>query len=169
MGVNHRQGTDDMSRPPGARSSSDVDDDPNLHLRPVSRPWSRAVGLLLLAGMVGLTLVIVYATLPGILAPGSSEPFTSSSLIFLLMLIVAWGICWQAGWRLLLDRSGEPGALFSWLVWLAMGVVLLTLTGLAAGLWLADGPPSGRELYVLVSMGCLGGWCLWLAWQRRGR
>ncbi len=165
----HERGAAGMSEPQESRPSGDVGDDPNPYLQPVSRMWSRAAGVLLLAGMVALTVVIGQATVPRFLGDGPHAPFTSSSLIFILMLLVAWGFCWQAGWRLVLGQGGEPGSLFSWPVWLAIGVVLLTLTALAAGLWLADGPPGGREMYVLLSMASLGGWCLWLAWQRRGR
>ena len=154
-----------LTEPPGVRPV----DEPNPYLQPLSPLWSRAVGAVLLAVMVGLTLLIGYATLPHIFASAAHAPFNSSTLIFLLMLLVAWGFCWQAGWRLLLGRGGEPGSLFSWLVWLAIGVVLLTLTALMAWLLLAAGRPSGRELYLLLSMACLGGWCLWFAWQRRAR
>ncbi len=115
--------------------------------------------------MLGTSALIAFLVMPLFGPPAARAPFTSSTLIILLVLLVMWGFCWQAGWRLLLGRSDHPGSLFSWPVWLAIGVMLLTLTSLVAAIKVRDDSIGDLDVYMLLSMSGLGGWCLWLAWQ----
>ncbi|MFA5941903.1 MAG: hypothetical protein WC809_21340 [Sinimarinibacterium sp.] len=58
-------------------------------------------------------------------------------------------------------------------VWLALGVVPLTLTAIIAMLRLAARAHgrmdawTQRDLQVILFGGGIGGWCLWLAWKAR--
>jgi hypothetical protein len=142
-------------------------DDANLYLLPVPTAFARMAGVVLLMAAVGLTGLFGYGLLGWWRHPDARAPFTSSALIFLLMRLVVLGFCAQAGWRLVVSRAHRPGALFSWPLWLALGVLLLTLTALVAVLRLTVGAPTERDVEVALFGGGLGGWCLWLAWVRR--
>ncbi len=139
------------------------------YLQPVPITWSRAAGGILLIASIVLAIFLVYGLVQRWSDDGAIVPASSSELIFQLMLVVIWGFCAQAGWRLVFSRSRRPGALFSWVVWLALGAVLLTLTAMIAVLRLAAaGAWTQRDLQVILFGGGIGGWCLWLAWKARG-
>jgi hypothetical protein len=149
--------------------SSDGRDDGDLYLAPVSLAWSRAAGVALLLAAGGLALFLGYGLFRRWSNGEPVAPATSSELIFLLMLVVVWGFCAQAGWRLVFSRSRRPGSLFSWVVWLALGAVLFTLTAIIATMRLAAaGAWTQWDLQVILFGGGIGGWCLWLAWKARG-
>jgi hypothetical protein len=153
------------SQPP-SQSSDEPGDAADLYLQPVPVAWSRAAGVVLLIAAIGSAAVLGYGLLQRWSQAGSIAPTSSSELIFELMLVVLWGFCAQAGWRLVFSRARRPGALFSWVVWLALGAVLLTLTGIIALLRLAAaGAWNQRDLQVILFGGGIGGWCLWLAWK----
>lgn len=157
-----------MIEPSNERSSTPLEIDENRLLRPVPMWWSRLAGAVLLVAAAGLTAVIAWLVVLSVRNP-VAVPFTSSTLIFLLILLVAWAFCAQAGWRLLRGPVGGPGSLVSWVVWLALGVLLLTLAALMTVSVFAEGPPTGHQLYVLLVIGTLGAWCLRFAWRGRGR
>jgi hypothetical protein len=141
----------------------------DTYLQPVPLAWSRAVGVVLVIVAVGIAVFIGYDLSQRLSNGESNAPATSAELIFQLMLVVVWGFCAQAGWRLVFSRSREPGALFSWVVWLALGVVLFTFTAIIGMLRLAAaGAWTQRDLQVILFGGGIGGWCLWLAWKARG-
>jgi hypothetical protein len=141
----------------------------DTYLQPVPLAWSRAVGVVLVIVAVGIAVFIGYDLSQRLSNDEPIAPATSSELIFQLMLVVLWGFCAQAGWRLVFSRSREPGALFSWVVWLALGVVLFTFTAIIGMLRLAAaGAWTQRDLQVILFGGGIGGWCLWLAWKARG-
>ena len=138
------------------------------YLEPVPLAWSRAAGVVLLIAAVGLAVFVGLGLIHRWSSGEGIAPATSSELIFQLMLVVVWGFCAQAGWRLVFSRARRPGSLFSWVVWLALGAVLLTLTGIIALLRLAAaGAWNERDLQVILFGGGIGGWCLWLAWKAR--
>jgi hypothetical protein len=148
--------------------SSDGQDDGGLYLAPVPAAWSRAAGVVLLLAAGGLALYLGYDLVRQWTNGEPVTPATSSELIFLLMLVVVWGFCAQAGWRLVFSRTRRPGALFSWVVWLALGAVLFTLTAIIATMRLAAaGAWTQWDLQVILFGGGIGGWCLWLAWKAR--
>jgi hypothetical protein len=152
---------------PNAGSRSVDSDDANLYLLPVPTAFARVAGIVLLAAAVGLTALFGYGLFGWWRHPEARAPFTSSALIFQLMRLVVLGFCAQAGWRLVFSRAHRPGALFSWPLWLALGVLLLTLTGLVTMLRVTVGALTERDVEVVLFGGGLGGWCLWLAWVRR--
>ena len=153
----------------GARCLSDDQDNANLYLEPVPLAGSRAAGGVLLIAAGGIAVFLGYGLIQRLSNGEGVAPATSAELIFQLMLVVVWGFCAQAGWRLVFSRSRRPGALFSWLVWLALGAVLFTLTVIIAMLRLAAaGAWTQRDLQVILFGGGIGGWCLWLAWKARG-
>jgi len=152
--------------------SSDGQNDGDLYLAPVPAAWSRATGVVLLVAAGGLVMFLGDGLLQRWSQAGTIAPTSSSGLIFLLMLVVVWGFCAQAGWRLVFSRTRRPGALFSWVVWLALGAVLFTLTAIIATMRLAAaGAWTQWDLQVILFGGGIGGWCLWLAWKagRGGR
>jgi hypothetical protein len=143
-------------------------DNADTYLQPVPLAWSRAVGVVLLIAAVAIAVFLGYDLFQRWSNGQSIAPANSAQLIFQLMLVVAWGFCAQAGWRLVFSRSRRPGALFSWVVWLALGVVLFTITGIIAMLRLAAaGAWTQGDLQVILFGGGIGGWCLWLAWKAR--
>lgn len=158
-----------MTAEPDKNLPSDDRDDGDLYLQPVSLGWSRAVGGVLLTAAVGLAVFLGYGLFQRWSNAESMAPASSSALIFALLLVVVWGFCAQAGWRLVFSRARRPGALFSWIVWLALGAVLFTLTLIIALLRLqAASAWDERDIQVILFGGGIGAWCLWLAWKARG-
>jgi hypothetical protein len=150
-------------------ASTDDQDNANLYMEPVPLAWSRVVGVVLLIMAAGLVVFVGYGLIQRLSNGESIAPATSSELIFQLMLVVVWGFCAQAGWRLVFSHERRAGALFSWVVWFVLGVALFTLTAIIAMLRLAAaGAWSQRDLQVILFGGGIGGWCLWLAWKSRG-
>ena len=138
------------------------------YLEPVSAAWSRAAGAVLLVAAVALAVFLGLGLVRRWSSGEAIAPATSSELIFQLMLVVVWGFCAQAGWRLVFSRSRRPGSLFSWVVWLALGATLFALTAIIATLRLvAAGAWTQWDLQVILFGGGIGGWCLWLASKAR--
>jgi hypothetical protein len=91
------------------------------YLEPVAGAWARAAGYLLLIAAVVLTAVLGIGAY-GYLGPeGAERTFTSSTLIYSLVLLALCGICWQAGYRLACRRPYATGTLFSRVAWFAIG------------------------------------------------
>jgi hypothetical protein len=156
----------DAAERPGEVKAPVGDDDANSYLAPLPVTWSRAAGAVLLVAAAALAVVLGYDLVRRWTNGEAIAPTTSSELIFQLMLVVVWGFCAQAGWRLAFSRSRRPGSLFSWVVWLALGAVLFTLTAVIALLRLAAaGAWTQWDLQVMLFGGGIGGWCLWLAWK----
>jgi hypothetical protein len=156
----------DVAERPGEVKAPAGRDDADSYLTPLPAAWSRAAGAVLLIAAAGLAAFFGYNLLGRWSSGESIAPASSSELIFQLMLVVVWGFCAQAGWRLAFSRSRRPGSLFSWVVWLALGAVLFTLTAIIALLRLAAaGAWTQWDLQVILFGGGIGGWCLWLAWK----
>jgi hypothetical protein len=158
-----------MREPTGLDSRSDESSEPNPYLLPVSTGWARAVGIVLLIAAAVLAVLLGYVLIAPILHTEAREPITSSTLIFLLMLVAALGFSAQAGWRLAVSRAHRPGSLFSWPTWLALAALVFTLTAIVATLRMTAGALTERDLQVILFGGGLGGWCLWLAWRSSRR
>lgn len=140
----------------------------NSYFDPVASVWSRAAGVALLAAAAGLTAALGYAFFGNVVNEATRRSFTSSSLIFGLILLALCGICWQAGFRLAFNRPGRNGSLFSRPAWLAIGSGLIVVTALMAYAILVARSPTGLDYWVIVTLGALGVWCIILAF-RTGR
>jgi len=92
--------------------------------------------------------------------------FTSSALIFDLILLALCGCCWQAGYRLALDRPGPNGSLFSRPGWAAIGAGLSGMAGLMAFAILATRSMQWNDVYVVTGLVSFGVWCFVLAFRR---
>ena len=92
--------------------------------------------------------------------------FTSSSLIFGLILLALCGICWQAGYRLVFGRPDRSGTLFSRPAWFAIGTGLVVITTLMAVVIVEARRPSLLDVQVILFLGGIGVWCLVLALRR---
>ena len=111
-----------------------------------------------------------YNVLALVSADDGPGPLTSSSVIFALILLALCGICWQAGYRLALNRPDRSGTLFSRPAWLAIGTGLVVITALMAVVILAARRPTLLDVQVILFLGGIGVWCLVLAlrWPRDG-
>ena len=139
---------------------------PNPYLLPVSRVWRRVAGVALLVAGVGLTAVLGYDVLGFVTAGDGQRRLTSSSVIFALILLALCGICWQAGYRLALDRPDRSGTLFSRPAWFAIGTGLIVVTALMAAVILAARRPTPLDTQVVLFLGGIGVWCVVLAVRR---
>lgn len=132
----------------------------NPYLTPVAKTWRRVAGVALLFAGAGLTVVLGYEAIDFVLHEESRRALTSSSLIFALILLALAGICWQAGYRLALDRPDRSGTLFSRPAWLAIGVGLVVNTGIMAAVILSARPPTIVDVQVILFLGGVGVWCV---------
>ena len=139
----------------------------NPYLQPVGRTWARVAGIALLVAGAGLTVVLGWQFLDLVLHETVRRAFTSSSLIFGLILLALCGICWQAGYRLAFDRPDRSGTLFSRPAWLAIGTGLIVITMLMAVVIVESRRTSVLDVQVILSLGGIGVWCLVLALRRR--
>lgn len=138
----------------------------NPYLEPVASSWARAAGLLLLVMAFGLTAVLAWGV-AGFFGPGAANrPFTSSTLIFGLILLALCGICWQAGYRLAFRRPDRSGTLFSRPAWLAIGVGLVVITALMAIVIARGRGLNLLDAQFLLFIGGIGVWCVVLAFRR---
>ena len=142
---------------------------PDSYFDPVSSVWSRGAGLVLLAAAAGLTAVLGYAIFDLVLNEATRRSFTSSSLVFGLILLALCGICWQAGFRLAFKRPGRNGSLFSRPAWFAIGTALIVVAALMAYAVVSARRVTGLDLWVVITLGALGVWCLVLALRSRTR
>ena len=139
----------------------------NPYLEPVANRWARIAGIALLLAAVGLTVTLVYQARGLISGVGGHGSFTSSTLVFGLILLALCGMCWQAGYRLALRRPDRNGMLFSRPAWLAIGTALVVITALMAAVILEARRPTLLDVQVILFLGGIGVWCLVLA--SRGR
>ena len=93
----------------------------------------------------------------------SRRAVTISTVIFGLILLALCGICWQAGYRLVLNRPDRSGTLFSRPAWLAIGTGLVVITVLMAISIYAARRPTLLDVQVLLFLGGIGVWCVVLA------
>jgi vacuolar-type H+-ATPase subunit I/STV1 len=135
-------------------------------LEPVAAVWARVAGIAMLLAGAGLTAVLGYLVFDAVLHEQSRRALTSSSVIFGLILLALCGICWQAGYRLVVQRSGRPGALFSRPAWFAIGAGLIVITALMAAVVSRARGPTLLDLQVVLFLGGIGVWCLVLALRR---
>ena len=141
----------------------------NPYLEPVSSTWVRAAGVVLLAAALALTAAIAWGAW-GYVGPGApGRPFNSSTLIFGLILIALCGMCWQAGYRLAFGRPDRTGTLFSRPAWFAIGTALIVVAALMAYAVVSARRVTGLDLWVVITLGALGVWCLVLALRSRTR
>jgi hypothetical protein len=138
----------------------------NPYLEPVAPWWARAAGIVLLVAATGLTAFLAHALFDLVAHADSRRAVNSSTLVFGLILCALCGICWQAGWRLALQRSGRAGALFSRPAWFAIGAGLVVITALMAAVILNARPPTLLDVQVILFLGGIGVWCLVLALRR---
>lgn len=132
----------------------------NPYLTPVAKAWRRVAGIALLVSGAGLTAVLGYEALGFMLHEESRRALTSSSLIFALILLALSAICWQAGYRLALDRPDRSGTLFSRPAWLAIGLGLVVITGVMAAVILSVRRPTVVDIQVILFLGGIGVWCV---------
>ncbi len=142
---------------------------PDSYFDPVATAWSRGVGIVLLVAAAGLTAVLGYAIFEFASGEAARRGFTSSTLIYGLILLALCGICWQAGFRLARARPGDAGSLFSRPAWFAIGTALIVVAALMAYAILSVRRPTGLDAWVVVTLGALGVWCLVLAFRSRTR
>jgi len=142
---------------------------PDSYFDPVATAWSRGAGIVLLVAAAGLTAVLGYAAVGLAFDEATRRGFTSSSLIYGLILLALCGICWQAGFRLAFARPGRNGSLFSRPAWFAIGTALLVVAVLMAYAIVSARRLGGLDVWVIVTLGALGVWCLVLAFRPRAR
>jgi hypothetical protein len=140
---------------------------PDSYFDPVATAWSRGAGIVLLVAAAGLTAVLGYAIFGLASDEATRRGFTSSSLIFGLILLALCGICWQAGFRLAFARPDNSGSVFSRPAWFAIGTALIVVAALMAWAIVSARRPSGLDVWVIVTLGALGVWCLVLAFRAR--
>ena len=139
----------------------------NPYLEPVAPRWARVAGIALLLAAAGLTVTLGYMAFDRITGIGSQGAFTSSTLVFGLILLALCGMCWQAGYRLAFRRPDRSGMLFSRPAWFAIGAGLVVITALMAGVILKVRRPTLLDVQVILTLGGIGVWCLVLALRRR--
>ena len=139
----------------------------NPYLEPVARTLARVAGIVLLVAGAGLTAVLGFQLFDLVLHETVRRAFTSSSLIFGLILLALCGICWQAGYRLAFDRPDRSGTLFSRPAWLAIGTGLIVITMLMAMVIVESRRTSVLDVQVILFLGGIGVWCVVLALRRR--
>jgi hypothetical protein len=138
----------------------------NPYLEPVAGAWARAAGYLLLIAAVVLTAVLGIGAC-GYLGPERADPaFSSSTLIYGLVLLALCGICWQAGYRLAFRRPDATGTLFSRVAWVAIGTGLVVLTALMAVVIARGRGLTLLDMQFILFVGGIGVWCLVLACRR---
>lgn len=138
----------------------------NPYLEPVASGWVRAAGILLLVAAVALTATLAIGAYGYVGPGGAGRTFTSSTLIFGLVLLALCGICWQAGYRLALRRPGPGGMLFSRIAWFAIGMGLVVLTALMAVVIARGRGLTLLDIQFILFVGGIGVWCLVLAFKR---
>ncbi|HEX7374541.1 MAG TPA: hypothetical protein VF277_06175 [Steroidobacteraceae bacterium] len=138
----------------------------NPYLQPVPSRWARIAGVVLLAAGVGLMATLLYTLYEFMGNAGERRSFTSSSLLFALVLVTLCAMCWQAGYRLACGSAARFGSLFSRPAWFAIGLALTVLTALMAGTIIASRGLTLLDVQVILFLGGIGVWCLVLAMKR---
>jgi hypothetical protein len=139
----------------------------NPYLEPVASSWARVAGIALLLAAAGLTVTLVYLAFDRIGSPAGHGAFTSSTLVFGLILLALCGMCWQAGYRLAFRRPDRSGMLFSRPAWFAIGTGLVVIAALMAAAILKARRPTLLDVQVILTLGGIGVWCLVLAMRGR--
>lgn len=139
----------------------------NPYLEPVASTWVRVAGVVLLIAALALTVVVFYGLLGLVGLGGGVRPFTSSTLIFGLILLALCGMCWQAGYRLAFRRPDRTGTLFSRPAWFAIGTGLVVITALMAVVIARGRGLNLFDVQFILFFGGIGVWCLVLAFRRR--
>jgi len=139
----------------------------NPYLEPVASRWARVAGVALLLAAAGLSVTLAWLAFDRIGGSGGHGPFTSSTLVFGLILLALCGMCWQAGYRLAFRRPDRSGMLFSRPAWFAIGTGLVVITVFMAAVILAVRRPTLLDVQVILFLGGIGVWCLILAMRRR--
>jgi hypothetical protein len=137
----------------------------NPYLAPVSPLWTRVAGIVLLAAAIGLTVVLGFAIFDFAAHAASRRTFTSSTVVFALILLVLCGICWQAGFRLAVNRRDGRPTLFSRPAWFAIGTGLIAVTAVMAAVIVSARRPTLLDYQVILSLGAFGVWCIVLAFR----
>ena len=137
----------------------------NPYLVPVSPLWTRVAGMVLLAAAIGLTAVLGFGIFDFATHAASRRTFTSSTVVFALILLALCGICWQAGLRLAVNRRDGQRTLFSRPAWFAIGTVLVAMTALMAAVIISARQPTLLDYQVILSLGAFGVWCIALAFR----
>lgn len=135
----------------------------NPYLEPVAPLWTRIAGIVLLVAAVGLTAVLGLGIFDFAMHAASRRTFTSSTVVFALILLALCGICWQAGIRLAFDRRRGQQTLFSRPAWFAIGAGLLVITALMAAVIFSVRRPTLLDYQVILSLAAFGVWCIVLA------
>lgn len=138
----------------------------NPYLTPVATVWRRIAGIALLVAGAALTAVLGYEAFDFVAHEESRRAVTSSTVIFGLLQLALCGICWQAGYRLALDRPDRSGTLFSRPAWLAIGTGLVVITVLMTVAIFGARRPTLLDVQVLLFLGGIGVWCVVLALRR---
>jgi len=139
----------------------------NPYLQPVPVAWARVSGSALLVAGAVLTAVLVYEVADLTTHAQSRRAFTSSSLIFGLIQLALWGMCWQAGYRLAFGKPDRSGTLFSRPAWFVIGTGFTVITALMIYAIFTARRPTLFDVQVLLFLGGIGVWCVVLALRRR--
>lgn len=135
----------------------------NPYLEPVPSAWARAAGAALLVAALALTAVLAWGAVAWLGPRAAGRPFTSSMLIFGLVLLALCGVCWQAGYRLAFRRPDRTGTLFSRPAWFAIGSGLVTMTTLMAVVIARGRGLDFVDVQFVLFFGGIGVWCVVLA------
>lgn len=139
----------------------------NPYLKPVGPVWARAAGFALLVVGTVLTAYLARSLIRLLVDDEVRRQATSSSVIFILILLALCGFCWQAGFRLAFNRLDRTGTPFSRPGWLAIGTGLVVMAALMTYAIASTRPPTWIDFQVIVSLATLGVWCFVLACRRR--
>ena len=128
--------------------------------------WTRIIGIALLVAASGLTAALGLGIADFATHAASRRTLTSSTVVFALILLALCGICWQAGFRLVFNRGGQP-TLFARPTWFAIGTALVVMAALMAAVIFPARRPTLLDYQVILSLGAFGVWCLVLAFRAR--
>ena len=128
--------------------------------------WTRIIGIALLVAASGLTAALGLGIADFATHAASRRTLTSSTVVFALILLALCGICWQAGFRLVFNRGGQP-TLFARPTWFAIGTALIVMAALMAAVIFPARRPTLLDYQVILSLGAFGVWCLVLAFRAR--
>lgn len=118
---------------------------------------------MLLVAATGLTAVLGFGIFDFAAHAASRRTFTSSTVVFALILLTLCGICWQAGFRLAFHRRDGQSTLFSRPAWFAIGAGLIFMTALMAVVIVSARRPTLLDYQVVLTLGAFGIWCIVLA------
>ncbi len=135
----------------------------NPYLAPVASVWMRVAGVTLLVAATSLTAVLGRGIFDFVAHAASRRTFTSSTLVFALILLTLCGICWQAGFRLTFQPGHGRQSLFSRPAWFVIGAGLACMTALMAAVVFSARRPTFLDYQVMLSLGAFGIWCIVLA------